>query len=409
MGHQCLANEKYFWNIVEHSKKMRMMFHGFFIGSSLSRNGGGLMRKKRLIYVFILFLCILLSSELAFGGIKPIGFAVPFPDLTFTQSLSREEQTYLGIPPKKAFSFKEIRGNLILVEFLSTYCVNCQRQAPIFNKVYSMIERDPRLKGKVKMVGIAAGNNMNEVQVYKKANHIPYPILSDANFDAHTAVGSPRTPFTIWVRKGTQGEPMVVSTHLGLIDSVKNALDETRAVLQYDLALLKPKKGNIYEGDALKPPIPEEELALKVKAGMEASGGNVLQIEKVSLEDKDWVYVGKVDFGTHQQNLFSKLASRRAVCDICHDTYFIYTFDSEGKVIDIVPIQLTKIDNLNWSEEDIKRLKSRVVGKSILKPFPFDPTVDSISGATITAALVFDSLDKAKVVFEKLKKEGYIK
>jgi thiol-disulfide isomerase/thioredoxin len=409
MGHQCLANEKYFWNIVEHSKKMRMMFHGFFIGSSLSRNGGGLMRKKRLIYVFILFLCILLSSELAFGGIKPIGFAVPFPDLTFTQSLSREEQTYLGIPPKKAFSFKEIRGNLILVEFLSTYCVNCQRQAPIFNKVYSMIERDPRLKGKVKMVGIAAGNNMNEVQVYKKANHIPYPILSDANFDAHTAVGSPRTPFAIWVRKGTQGEPMVVSTHLGLIDSVKNALDETRAVLQYDLALLKPKKGNIYEGDALKPPIPEEELALKVKAGMEASGGNVLQIEKVSLEDKDWVYVGKVDFGTHQQNLFSKLASRRAVCDICHDTYFIYTFDSEGKVIDIVPIQLTKIDNLNWSEEDIKKLKSRVVGKSILKPFPFDPTVDSISGATITAALVFDSLDKAKVVFEKLKKEGYIK
>ena len=78
-------------------------------------------------------------------------------------------------------------------------------------------------------------------------------------------------------------------------------------------------------------------------------------------------------------------------------------------MIDIVPIQLTKIDNLNWTEEDIKKLKGRTIGKSILKPFAFDPSVDSVSGATITTVLVFDSLDKAKEIFEKLKKEGYVK
>jgi hypothetical protein len=265
------------------------------------------------------------------------------------------------------------------------------------------------LRGKVKIIGVAAGNTMMEVEFFKKAYHIPYPILSDASFDAHTAVGSPRTPFSIWVRRDAQRNSIVVSTHLGLIESVKSTLDETRAVLQYNLALLKPKKGAIYEGDALKPPIPEEELVLKARAGMEVSGGKVLQIEKISLTDKDWIYVGKVDFGTHQKNLFSKLASRRAVCDICHDTFFIYTFDPDGKIIDVVPVQLTKIDNLNWTGEDIKKLKSRTIGRSILKPFSFDPAVDSVSGATITAALVFDSLDKAKVIFEKLKKEGYVK
>lgn len=74
-----------------------------------------------------------------------------------------------------------------------------------------------------------------------------------------------------------------------------------------------------------------------------------------------------------------------------------------------MPIQLTKIDNLHWTEEDIKKLKSRTIGKSILKPFSFDDRVDSVSGATITAVLIFDSLDKAKAIFEKLKKEGYVK
>ena len=78
-------------------------------------------------------------------------------------------------------------------------------------------------------------------------------------------------------------------------------------------------------------------------------------------------------------------------------------------MIDIVPIQLTKIGNLNWTEEDIKKLKVRTIGRSILSPFTFDPGVDSVSGATITALLIFDSLDKAKGIFEKLKKEGYVK
>jgi peroxiredoxin len=367
------------------------------------------MKKKKTLLVFILFFIVWLSCEVVLGEPKPLGFAIPFPDLRFTQSLSRGEQNYLGLPAKKGFSFREINGNLILVEFLSTYCINCQRQAPIFNEVYSSIERDPGLAGKVKMIGIAAGNNLNEVQIFKKAYNIPYPILSDPKFDAHNAVGAPRTPFSIWVRRDAQRNSIVVSAHLGLIESAKSALDETRAVLQYNLALLKPKKGAIYEGDALEPPIPEEELVLKARAGMETSGGKVLQIQKISLKDGDWIYVGKVDFGTHQKNLFSKLASRRAVCDICHDTFFIYTFDSEGKVVDIVPVQLTKIDNLNWTEEDIRKLKNRTIGKSILKPFAFDPSVDSVSGATITTALVFDSLDKAREIFEKLKKEGYVK
>jgi thiol-disulfide isomerase/thioredoxin len=358
------------------------------------------------IWIALLFMPVFCGP--VWGETKPVGFAIPFPDLTFPQTLSEEEQAYLGILQKKSFSIKEIRGNLILIEFISIYCVSCQRQAPIFNELYSSIEKDPRLRGKVKMVGIAAGNGLHEVEIYKKTYQIPYPILADPKFDAHTAVGSPRTPFTIWIRKDAQGKGIVVSTHLGMMD-FKSSMEETEAVLQYNLALSKPKKGAIYEGDALMPPLTEEELMATAKEGMESTGGKVLQIQKLTLRDGDWIYLGKVDFGTYQKNLFSKLASRRAVCDICHDTFFIYTFDPEGKVIDIVPIQLTKIGNLNWTEEDIKKLKARTIGRSILSPFTFDPGVDSVSGATITAVLIFDSLDKAKEIYEKLKREGYVK
>jgi thiol-disulfide isomerase/thioredoxin len=367
-----------------------------------------MIKRSTIHAVGVIFLSLILSYSLPRAETKPVGFAIPFPNLTFTQTLSKKEQTYWGIPQKKSFSFKEIRGDLILIEFISTYCVSCQRQAPIFNELYSSIENDPGLKGKVKIIGIAAGNNPKEVEIYKKEYKVPYPIISDPKFDAHTAVGNPRTPFAIWVRKDAQGRGIVVSTHLGMMD-LKSLVDETKVVYQYDLALLKPKRGTIYEGDALMPPLTEEGLMAKTREGMESTGGKVLKIEKISLKDGDWIYLGKVDFGTSQKNLFSKLASRRAVCDICHDTFFIYTFDSGGKVIDIVPIQLTKVGNLNWTEEDIKKIKTRTIGRSILSPFTFDPNVDSVSGATITAVLIFDSLDKVKEIFEKLKKEGYVK
>jgi len=363
--------------------------------------------KANLIAIPLLF--VLLFRAFSGAETQQIRFAIPFPDLTFSQTLSKEEEGYLKIPKKKKFSFKAIQGSLILVEFLSTYCVSCQRQAPVLNELYQSIEADPNLKGRVKIIGIAAGNTLKEVGDFKKTYRIPYPIFSDVRFDAHAAIGSPRTPFILWVRRDAKGNGVVVSTHLGLIEWLENVLQETKAVLQYDLALLKPRKGTIYEGDALVPPLKEEELMKKAREGMEASGGKVLEIGKILLKDGDWVYSGKVDFGSHQENLFSKLASRRAICDICHDTFFIYTFDSNGKVVDIVPIQLTKIGNLRWTEEDVKRLRNRTVGKSILQSFSFDSRVDSVSGATITSVLIFDSLDKAKEAHEKLKKEGYVK
>lgn len=355
----------------------------------------------------------LVSLVLLYGQVsaetKPVGFAIPFPNLSLDQALSEEERAYLGVPRKKTFALHEIRGELILVEFFNVYCVNCQRQAPILNSLYSSIEKDKALRGKVKVIGIAAGNNHKEVDRFKKDYSVLYPLVQDLKYDAHTAVGSPRTPFSIWVRKDQKGRGVVMSTHLGLMDPPGMALNETRAVLQYDLALFNLQKGSIYKGDGLKPPLPENELMARAKQGMEASGGKVLQIEKVLLKDGDWVYAGKVDFGTRTESLFSKLASRQAVCDICHDTFFIYTFDAEGKVVEIVPIQLTKNDNLNWTEEDIQKLRSRTLGRSILKPFPFDPGVDSISGATITTALIFDSLDKVKEIYRKLKNEKHIK
>jgi hypothetical protein len=119
---------------------------------------------------FLLIACLSVSFfyRSVCAETKPIGSGAQFPNLIFKDTLSKKEQTYLGIPKQKNFSFKDIPGTLFLIDVFGVYCISCQKQVPIFHQVYSWIENDPELKGNVKMIGIAAGNNRKEVKNFKE-------------------------------------------------------------------------------------------------------------------------------------------------------------------------------------------------------------------------------------------------
>jgi hypothetical protein len=72
-------------------------------------------------------------------------------------------------------------------------------------------------------------------------------------------------------------------------------------------------------------------------------------------------------------------------------------------------LEVTKADNAPWDEKEIDKMRQRLVGRSILQPTDFDPQVDSITSATMTAALIVDSVNEAKSLYEGLKTKGYIK
>ena len=107
-------------------------------------------RKDIFLIVFFIFLScsIFFSNVLVSADTKPISKGTQFPNLSFKDSLSKEEQAYLGMSQKNSFSFKKIPGTLFLFEIFSTYCTSCPKNVPILNNVYSRIENDTKLKGK---------------------------------------------------------------------------------------------------------------------------------------------------------------------------------------------------------------------------------------------------------------------
>lgn len=142
--------------------------------------------------------------------------------LQFPTPHNTAEGAYLGLSGRKNFVFTDIRSEILLIEVFSMYCPICQAQAPVANQLFDMIESDSQTKGKIKIIGIGAGNTPFEVDLFKKKYDIRFPLFADDNMLIRKAASQDiRTPTFITLRPESGKNLSVLQTHVGKIADVK--------------------------------------------------------------------------------------------------------------------------------------------------------------------------------------------
>lgn len=187
----------------------------------------------------ILILLILITSFLSLSLFVTTAYAEKrpaleknyFPDMVFQETLTNKIRTYLGLSTEKnRLTIKDISGSIFIFEIFNTYCTSCPRNVPILNEIYSIIENNPVLKGKIKIIGIAVGNNRKEVEMFVKEHKVLYPVLTDYNFNFHSVLGSPRVPYTILVKRNAKGENIIFCKIQGVLESSKEVMDKINTI-----------------------------------------------------------------------------------------------------------------------------------------------------------------------------------
>ena len=180
---------------------------------------------KILRYLVRIVFLVLALNGLAFaassapvkGGRLPM-ISLPIPKNSY-------EKSYLGLSGEGSFKIPQIKANGVLIKIFNLYCPICQSTAATMAELYRQIEHNPDLKDKIKLIGIGAGNNLLEIEVFKQNHNIPFPIFPDENFKIHQALGEVRTPFYIAIKMDGDGSNVIIHTHLGGLTDARAFLD----------------------------------------------------------------------------------------------------------------------------------------------------------------------------------------
>jgi len=162
----------------------------------------------------ITFLFSIIASP-ALAADKPPEKGEVLPVINLPIPKKPEERNYLGLSGNGLFKIPQIKAKAVIVELFSMYCPYCQKDAPGVNELYRLIENNPNLKDKIKLIGIGAGNSPYEVEVFKKTYHVLFPLFPDKDFVIHKACGEVRSPYYMVVKINEDGTHQIVHTQLG--------------------------------------------------------------------------------------------------------------------------------------------------------------------------------------------------
>jgi peroxiredoxin len=183
------------------------------------------MKKKTTLYILAGLLSIIFFIQAVQAGNRTPAQGEAFPDITLVMPDKTSDRDYLGLKGKNTFKLSQVKADVLILEVFSMYCPYCQREAPLVNQLYDMIDKKTDIKDRVKIIGIGAGNTPFEVGIFRNQYNIQFPLVSDESFAVHKAVGEVRTPYFFVVKMNIDGPNSIIYSKVGSIQDPNQFLD----------------------------------------------------------------------------------------------------------------------------------------------------------------------------------------
>jgi peroxiredoxin len=144
------------------------------------------------------------------------------------------DRKYLDLAPgTKRFALSELPAEFVLVEMFNELCSGCLKEVPEYNRLYRIIEADPYLGGRLKIIGLGAGSSRLAVVKFRRRNQVLFPLFADRNRDVFTCLGEPEMPVAYLLYRQGPGAlriMMIQSEHITSPEAFINKIKEILGV-----------------------------------------------------------------------------------------------------------------------------------------------------------------------------------
>lgn len=166
--------------------------------------------------ILILFLSLVVFSGCAVTAAPSYpAEGQAMPEFQLPVPKSQDLVDYLGLKAGATFQLSDITAEIVVVEIFSMYCPYCQREAPIVNQFYELVEKNPEARKRIRMLGIGVSNSDYEVRVFQKQYEIPFPLIPDPDLMVHQKVGGVRTPHFFVLKSYPDGSRKLIYSQSG--------------------------------------------------------------------------------------------------------------------------------------------------------------------------------------------------
>ncbi len=180
--------------------------------------------KRTLIHVIVIAVFSLIITLPVSAATQPPATGSVLPEIKLTVPANNDYKNYLGLSRGDFFKIPQIKARVVIIEIMNMYCPHCQASALKVNELYRIIESNPALKDKIKLIGIAVGNSTYEAEVFRERYNVPFPLFEDGDFTIHKVVGEVRTPYFIGIRID-DGVPKVFYSKVGGFEKADEFLE----------------------------------------------------------------------------------------------------------------------------------------------------------------------------------------
>ena len=158
---------------------------------------------------------VLLFNAEPIGAKSPPKKSGSLPAIKLAVPKDPAHRSYLGLSGEGLFDISQIKADMVIIQIFSMYCPLCQREAFRVNALYESIEKNPNTRGRLKLIGIGAGNSGFEVEIFLKTYDVPFPLFSDADSSIHKSLGEVKTPYFLGIKINDDRRPDIFYSKVG--------------------------------------------------------------------------------------------------------------------------------------------------------------------------------------------------